>query len=185
MFWYCYLFDKIKQNFFQAVAVSRLLYEYTTWTQTKRLQTKLDGNYTRMLRAILTKSSKYQSMKKQLYGHLPLISKTIQVRRTRYAGYFWRNKDVIICDVLLWTPIHGHVSVGRPTRIYLYRWYKTKFSAALGVVWKTCRERWMIGMDEEREPGKSLLWVLLVDDDDDEASTIRARSGGIMVSKLD
>ena len=42
--------------FFQAAVVSILLYGCTTWTLTKRLQKKLDSNYTRMLRAILNRS---------------------------------------------------------------------------------------------------------------------------------
>ena len=41
---------------FQAAVVSILLYGCTTWTLTKRLEKKLDGNYTRMLKAILNKS---------------------------------------------------------------------------------------------------------------------------------
>ena len=41
---------------FQAAVASILLYGCTTWTLTKRLEKKLDGNYTRMLRAILNKS---------------------------------------------------------------------------------------------------------------------------------
>ena len=48
--------DKMKRIFFQAAVVSILLYGCTTWTLTKRLEKKLDGNYTRMLRAILNKS---------------------------------------------------------------------------------------------------------------------------------
>ena len=48
--------DKIKRSFFQAAVVSILLYGCTTWTLTKRMEKKLDGNYTRMLRAILNKS---------------------------------------------------------------------------------------------------------------------------------
>ena len=36
--------------------LSILLYGCTTWTLTKRLKKKLDGNYIRMLRAILNKS---------------------------------------------------------------------------------------------------------------------------------
>ena len=46
----------MKRSFFQAAVVSILLYGCTTWTLTKRLKKKLDGNYTRMLRAILHKS---------------------------------------------------------------------------------------------------------------------------------
>ena len=37
----------------------------------------------------------------QLYGHLPPIMKTIQVRRTRHAGHCWRSRDELIRDVLL------------------------------------------------------------------------------------
>ena len=54
--WNSDLTDKMKRSFFEAVVVSILLYGYTTWTLTKWLEKKLDGNYTRMLRAILNKS---------------------------------------------------------------------------------------------------------------------------------
>ena len=85
--WKSDLTDKMKRSFFQAAVVSILLYECTTWTLTKRLEKKLDGNYTRMLRAILNKSWWQHSTRHQLYGHLPPIMKTIQVRRTRHAGH--------------------------------------------------------------------------------------------------
>ena len=39
--------------------------------------------------------------------HLPPITKTIQVRRTRHAGHCWRSRDELISDVLLWTPTYG------------------------------------------------------------------------------
>ena len=52
----------------------------------------------------------------QLYGHLPPITKTIQVRRTRHAGHSWRSKDELISDVLLWTPTYGQAKAGRPAR---------------------------------------------------------------------
>ena len=39
-----------------------------------------------MLRAILNKSWWQHPTRHQLYGHLPPITKTIQVRRTRHAG---------------------------------------------------------------------------------------------------
>ena len=41
------LTDKMKRSFFQAAVVSILLCGCTTWTLTKRLEKKLDGNYTR------------------------------------------------------------------------------------------------------------------------------------------
>ena len=55
----------------------------------------------------------------QLYGHLPLITKTIQVRRTRHAGHCWRSRDELIRDVLLWIPTHGRAKAGRPARTYI------------------------------------------------------------------
>ena len=51
--WKSDLTDKMKRSFFQAAVTSILLYGCTTCTLTKRLEKKLDGNYTRMLRAIL------------------------------------------------------------------------------------------------------------------------------------
>ena len=47
--WKSDLTDKMKRSFFQAAVVSILLYGCTTWTLTKRLEKKLDRNYTRML----------------------------------------------------------------------------------------------------------------------------------------
>ena len=98
---------------------SILLYGCTTWTLTKRLEKKLDGNYTRMLRAILNKSWPQHPTRHQLYGHLPPITKTIQVRRTRHAGHCWRSRAELIRDVLLWTPTHGRAKAGRPARTYI------------------------------------------------------------------
>ena len=54
--WKSYLTDKMKCRFFQAAVVSILLYRCTTWTLIKRLEKKLDDNYTRILRAILNRS---------------------------------------------------------------------------------------------------------------------------------
>ena len=47
--WKSDLTDKMKRSFFQAAVTSILLYGCTTWTLTKWLEKKLDGNYTRML----------------------------------------------------------------------------------------------------------------------------------------
>ena len=75
--WKSDLTDEMKRSFFQAAVVSILLYGCTTWTLTKRLEKKLDGNHTRMLRAILNKSWRQHPTRRQLYGHLPPITKTI------------------------------------------------------------------------------------------------------------
>ena len=95
--WKSDLTDKMKRSFFQAAIVLILLY----------MKKKLDGNYTRMLRAILNRSWMQHPTKQQLYGHLPPITKTIRIRQTRHAGHYWRSRDELISDVLLWTPSHG------------------------------------------------------------------------------
>ena len=117
--WKSDLTDEMKRSFFQAAVVSILLYGCTTWTLTKWLEKKLDGNYTRMLQAILNESWRQHPTRHQLYSHLPPITKTIQVRRTRHAGHCWRSRDELISDVLLWTPTHGHAKAERPARTYI------------------------------------------------------------------
>ena len=72
-----------------------------------------------MLRAILNKSWRQHPTRRQLYGHLPPITKTIQVRRARHAGHCWRSKDELVGDVLLWTPTYGRAKAGRPARTYI------------------------------------------------------------------
>ena len=103
-----------------AAVVSILLYGCTTWTLTKRLEKKLDGNYIRILRAILNKSWRQHPRKHQLYGHLPPIMKTIQVRQTRHAGHCWRSRDELVGDVLLWTPTYGRAKAARTYIQQLY-----------------------------------------------------------------
>ena len=159
--WKSDLTDKMKRSFFQAAAVSILLYGCTTWTLTKRLKKKLDDNYTRILRAILNKSWRQQPTMHQLYGHLPPIAKTIQVRRTRHAGHCWRSKDELISDVLLWTPAYSQAKAGRPARTYIQQ-----LCEDTGCSLKTCQKRWMIGRSGERGSGIS---VLTARHDDDES----------------
>ena len=117
--WKSDLTDKMKCSFFQIAVILILLYGCTTWTLTKRLEKKLDGNYTRMLQAILNKSWRQHPTRHQLYGHLPPITKTIQAGWTRHAGLCWRSRDELISDVLLWTPTYGRAKAGRPARTYI------------------------------------------------------------------
>ena len=93
----------------------------------------------------------HPSWQQQLYGHLPPISKTLQIRRTRHAGLCWRSKDELISYVLLWTPSHGRASVGWPTRAIYNNSVRTQ-----DVVYKTYRKRWKIGTNDEGGLGKSV-----------------------------
>ena len=105
--------------FKKAAVVSILLYGCTTWTLTKRLEKKLDGNHTRMLRAILNKSWR-QHPKDTNYTATCLPSRKLyKLDETRHAGHCWRSKGELISDVLLWTPTYGQAKAGRPARTYI------------------------------------------------------------------
>ena len=71
------------------------------------------------LRAILNRSWQQHPTRRQLYCHLPPITKTLQARRTRHAGHCWRSEDEIVSDVLLWTPAYGQSKAGRPARTFI------------------------------------------------------------------
>ena len=149
----------MKRSSFQAAVESILLYGCTTWTLTKRLE-KLDGNYTRMLRAILNKSWRQHPTRHQLYGHLPPITKTIQVRRTRHAGHCLRSRDELISDVLLWVP---HMAEQKSDDQHEHTF--SKYVRIRDVVQKTCQRRWTIGKRGERGSGISVLPAWHDDDD--------------------
>ena len=158
--WKSDLTDKMKSSFFQAAVVSVLLYGCTTWTLTKRLEKKIDSNYTRMLRAISNKSWWQHPTRHQLYGHLPPIMKTIQVRRTRCAGHCWRSRDELISDVLLWTPTYGQAKEQDNQLKHTFSSYVRIRDVAL----KTSQRRWTIRRSGERGSGISVLMVRHDDD---------------------
>ena len=123
------------------------------------MEKKRDGNYTRMLRAILNKSWRQHPTKQQLYSHLPPIKKTIKIRQTKHAGHSWRSRDELISDVLLWTPSQDRAKAGDQL--------EPKYSSSVpiqDVVLKTCRKQWMIGRGGERGSGISMLTAWHDDD---------------------
>ena len=142
--------------------MSILLYGCTTRMLNKFMEKKLDINYTRMLRAILNKSSRQYPTKQQLYGHLPPITKTIKVRRTRHVGHYERCKDELINDIHLWTTSFARSDVGWPARSYIQQ-----LCAYTG-----CSLEDLPGAMEDREGGKIGTGRSVIaawnDDDDDE-----------------
>ena len=144
--WKSDLIDKMKRRFFKQRSYRYCYMECTTWTLTKRQEKKIDGNYTRMLRAILNKSWRQHPTKQQLYGHLPPITKTIQVRRTRNAGHCWRSR----------TSSYVMYSYGPPhmAEQKLDDQVKPTYSSSVrirDVALETCQRRWTIGRSGERE----------------------------------
>ena len=101
-------------------------------------------------------SWKKYPIKQRLYGHLPPITDVIKERRTRFARHYWRSKEEIISNVLLWTPKHGHTQVGRQ--------YNKQIYEDIG-----CQPEdlplWRIELIGESESGKSVQSARPDDDD--------------------
>ena len=160
--WKSDLTVKMKRSFFQTAVVSILLYGCTTWTLTKRLEKKLGGNYTRMLRAILNESWRQHPTRHQLYGHLPPITKTIQVRRTRHTGHCWRSRDELISDVFPWTPTYGRAKAGRPVRTYIQQLCEdTACSREDQPEAMNDRKKWQERVRDIRASGMTWWWWLV------------------------
>ena len=114
--WKSNLNKQIKKNFFRAIVEKVLLYGSSSWTLTKKLESKLDGTYTRMLRAILNIHWSTHPTIALLYGDIPRISSILKETRTRFA---YRSKNEVISDLILWTPAHGKRKIGRPCKTYI------------------------------------------------------------------
>ena len=96
------------------------------------------------------------------YGHLPPITKTIQVRRTRHAGHCWRSKDELISDVILWTPTYGQAKARRPARTYIQQLCEDTGCNPEDLL----EAMKIIGRSGERGSGISVLAARHDDDDD-------------------
>ena len=86
----------------------------------KKNRKKLNGNYKRMLWAILDKSWKQHSTTQQQSGHLPshLKNHPSKMNKTcKTAG----EESTPISDVLQWTPTHVGADVGGLTRTHLHQ----------------------------------------------------------------
>ena len=105
----------IDRNTWNYTTVNYFLLIAVTWTYNCSLRIQL----LEIISLYTNKSWQQHPTRHQLYGHLPPITKTIQVRRTRHAGHCWRSRDERISDVLLWTPTYGQAKAGRPARTYI------------------------------------------------------------------
>ena len=81
-----------------------LLYGATTWTLSKALENKLNGAYTRMLRAVTNSTWQDHSTNAEVYGDLSPVVDVIRERRTRFARHSFRSKNELVSDLLLWAP---------------------------------------------------------------------------------
>ena len=109
---------------------------------------------------MLNKSWRQHPTRDQIYGHLPPITKTIQVRRIKHAGHCWRSRHELISDVLLWIPTMAGVKEQDDQLEHTYSSYVRIQDVAL----KTCQRQWTIRRSGERGSG---TFVLVARHDDD------------------
>ena len=115
--------EKISKSFDTALADDQFeflnsleLNEMEPRTLLKNFEKKLNGNYTRILHAVLNKSWKQHPTKQQLYDHLPPILQIIQVRWARYTGHYWESKDK---HMIMFS--RGYTSIGQPVETYRHQ----------------------------------------------------------------
>ena len=115
--WKSKLSQRLKRNFFRAAVESVLVYGYSiTLPLTQLIEKKIDGAYTRMLRAVTNTSWRDHLTNERLYSCIPKISKSIRMRKLRFAGHCWRSQDELASDLILWQPHHGKRKRGRMQR---------------------------------------------------------------------
>ena len=117
--WKSNLPKKLKISLFRATVESILIYGGQCWTLTATLNNKLDGTYTRMLRAVTNTSWNEHQTNKELYGDTPKVSDTLKELRLKFSGHCWRNRNELIHKTILWEPQHGKRSRGRPATTYV------------------------------------------------------------------
>ena len=117
--WKSQLNTKLKLQFFKTTVENVLLYGSQSWTLTKQLENKLNGAYTRLLRAALNVHWSQRVPNKTLYHGHPHISDIIRTRRLQLAGHVWRHDDEIANQLLFWQPTHGKNKRGRPSKTFI------------------------------------------------------------------
>ena len=107
----------------------------------------------------MNKSWQQHPTRDQLYGQLPPVTKTIQVRRTWHAGHCWRSKDELIIYVLLWTPAYGQAKAGRPARTYIQQLCEdTRCNPEDLPEAMNDREKWWERVKDIRSSGATWWW---------------------------
>ena len=139
------------------------IYGCTTWTLTKRLKKKLDGNYTKMLRAILNKSWRQHPQGTNYTANcLPSrkLYKLDEPDTQETAGEVRRNSSVMYS--------YGSPHMAKQKQDDQLEHTYSSYVRIRDVALKTCQKWWMIGRSGERGSGISVLAARHDDDDDDD-----------------
>ena len=94
--------SKLKVSFFRSVVESLLLYGCETWSLTDTFMTKLDSNYTRLLRYVQGIHWSERITNEVVYNGLIKLSATIRKRRLQFAGHCIRAVNQVVSKLVLW-----------------------------------------------------------------------------------
>ena len=114
--WKSNMTRKTKVQLFRATVETILLYGSEAWAVTKSLGKRLDGCYSRMLRAALNIRRSDKICNKEVF--LPRISEKVRTQRLKLAGHLERHDDLVGHQLLHWKPKHGHSRPGTPAITY-------------------------------------------------------------------
>ena len=155
--WKSDLTDKMKRSFFQAAIMLILLYGCTTWTLTKQLEKKLDGNCTKMLRAILNRGPR--SNTSQSTSCTATYNPSRKLFKLDEPDTQDTSRDELISDVLLWTSSHGRTKSRWPARTYIQQLCEdTGFSPEDLPEAMIDRQRWWERVTDIRADGMTRWW---------------------------
>ena len=109
--WCSNINNNIKVQLFTSLIEPILTYGAETWTLTTKLQKRMDGTYTNLLRRAQNIHWSEHATKQRIYGKLEPISKRLCKKRLPFAGHCHRATNEVISSLLLWRPtgiVHSH-----------------------------------------------------------------------------
>ena len=109
---------KMKVRLFRSTVETILLYGSETWTITKSLGKRIDGCYSRMLRAALNIRRSDKVSNAEVFQEIPRVTEKIRTQRLKLAGHLARHDDLVGHELLMWKPAHGQSRRGRPALTY-------------------------------------------------------------------
>ena len=109
----------IKREFFRATVESFFTYSSQAWALKKTLENKLNGAYTRILRATLNAHWSQRVTNKELYNDLLKVTETIRYRRLKFSRHIWRHYEEIALNLLFWMQTNGKNKRGRPQKTHI------------------------------------------------------------------
>ena len=88
-----------------------MLYGEESWTFSNDL-CRLDGIYTRTLKAVVGFSWRDRKTNSEIYGELNNVMSVLTIRRLIFIGHMWRRKQELVCQMLIFSNVNEKGIVG-------------------------------------------------------------------------